>query len=252
MSKQLVESILDKDFVLAESHFNDILNNIMEKKLYEKKRMIAAQMDEVLGGMTRAEIEAKKKAGYKKASDVLQDPRDIKIKPLVATKKDKKKVSEAVEVKPDPEGRIRGGSAKKGTFRRNIRAARIKGARKIIQKGGELGGSIAAGAVGAGQEIKSRVSSAKQAYRAHKAAQAAQASRQGDSDLRKTFGVKDPGEKPISSREKFVNALKGRETDYRKEKIKDPNKKPGVAGFLGKVARGALQGAESGLHSMEE
>lgn len=142
MSKQLVESILDKDFVLAESHFNDILNNIMEKKLYEKKRMIAAQMDEVLGGMTRAEIEAKKKAGYKKASDVLQDPRDIKIKPLVATKKDKKKVSEAVEVKPDPEGRIRGGSAKKGTFRRKAAATVLKTARKV----GNVAGDIAVGA----------------------------------------------------------------------------------------------------------
>lgn len=75
MSKELVESILDKDFVLAESYFNDVLNNIMEKKLYEKKRMIAAQMDEALGGLSRAEIEMRKKAGYRKAADVLKDPR---------------------------------------------------------------------------------------------------------------------------------------------------------------------------------
>ena len=146
MSKELVESILDKDFVLAESHFNDVLNNIMEKKLYEKKRMVAAQMDEVLGGMTRAEIEAKKKAGYKKASDVLQDPRDIKIKPLVATKKDKKKVSEAVEVAPDPEGRVRGGSAKKGTFKRKAAAAAIKAVRKAQVKVGDVAGNVAVGA----------------------------------------------------------------------------------------------------------
>lgn len=80
MSRQLVESIIDKEFVLAESHLTDRLNAIMEKKLYEKKRMVSAEMNEVLGGMTRAEIEAKKKAGYRKAADVLQDPRDIKIK----------------------------------------------------------------------------------------------------------------------------------------------------------------------------
>ena len=72
MSRQLVESIIDKEFVLAESHLNDRLNAIMEKKLYEKKRMVSAEMNEVLGGMTRDEIEAKKKAGYRTAADVLQ------------------------------------------------------------------------------------------------------------------------------------------------------------------------------------
>ena len=64
----------------------------MEKKLYEKKRMVAADMNEALGGLTRQEIEDRKKAGYRKAADVLQDPRDIKMKKLVKVKK--KKVSE--------------------------------------------------------------------------------------------------------------------------------------------------------------
>jgi hypothetical protein len=129
MSEHLVESILDKNFVLAESLFQEKLNSIMEKKLYEKKRMVAADMNEALGGLTRQEIEDRKKAGYKKASDVLPDPRDIKIKPLV---KVKKKVSEAVDVQSDPEGKVRGGKARpvKGTLRRKMGAAAIKAVRK--------------------------------------------------------------------------------------------------------------------------
>jgi|688.fasta_scaffold00027_95 hypothetical protein len=122
MSENLVESILDKNFVLAESLLQEKLNSIMEKKLYEKKRMVAADMNEALGGLTRQEIEDRKKRGFKKAADVLPDPRDIKIKPLV---KIKKKVSEAVEVQPDPEGKVRGGKIRSGLSRAQRRVARI-------------------------------------------------------------------------------------------------------------------------------
>lgn len=52
------------------------LAEIRERKMYEMKRMFAAKMYEGVGGLTKAEIEARKKAGYKKASDVLGDPRD--------------------------------------------------------------------------------------------------------------------------------------------------------------------------------
>ena len=51
------------------------LAEIRERKIYEMKRMFAAKMHEGVGGLTNAEIEARKKAGYKKASDVLGDPR---------------------------------------------------------------------------------------------------------------------------------------------------------------------------------
>lgn len=231
MSKELVESILDKDFVLAESHFNDILNNIMEKKLYEKKRMVAAQMDEALGGMTRAEIEAKKKAGYKKASDVLQDPRDIKIKPLVKVKKDKKKVSEAVEVKPDPEGRVRGGKSSrpvKGTFGRKVGAATIKAVRK---------GSRVAGDIGA--EVAGRVRAAKQAYQAHKAAQAAQ---QDDSYLRKTFGVeKSKDKKRPGIIRRNVNTLMGRQAGYVEPEKSPEEKEMERGGRIGKGIRASVK-----------
>lgn len=52
------------------------LAEIRERKMYEMKRMFAAKMHEGVGGLTKVEIEARKKAGYKKASDVLGDPRD--------------------------------------------------------------------------------------------------------------------------------------------------------------------------------
>jgi UTP:GlnB (protein PII) uridylyltransferase len=64
----LIESILDKNYVVAESHLNEKLNSIMEKKLYEKKRMVAAQMDEVMGGKDPATLRAQ---GYRRAIDVL-------------------------------------------------------------------------------------------------------------------------------------------------------------------------------------
>ena len=83
MTHQLIESIIDQDYVMAESHFRDRLNAIMEQKLYERKRMVAAEMNEVFGGLNKQEIEARKKAGYKKASEVLGDPsKKHTLKPL--------------------------------------------------------------------------------------------------------------------------------------------------------------------------
>ena len=49
---------------------------IRERKMYEMKRMYAARMDEIFGALTKADIEKRRKAGYKKASDVLGDPRE--------------------------------------------------------------------------------------------------------------------------------------------------------------------------------
>ena len=231
----LLESILNGDYVSANEIFEQKMVELQEQKLVEIKKQIQAEMF----GMSRAEIEAKKKAGYRKAADVLGDPRDIKIKPLVKTKKiKKKKVTEAVEVQPDPEGRVRGGSAKKGTFRRNIRAARIKGARKIIQKGGELGGSIAAGAVGAGQEIKSRVSAAKQAYQAHKASQQKASQSPFPSNMHRTQSQDQSREMP-SFVKRNVNTLLGREPDYDKSKLTQDDKIR-QSGKLGKYVRSAV------------
>ncbi len=72
MSRQLVESILSKNMLEANDIFEAKLKDIREKKMYEMKRMYQA---EAFGGLTPAEIEARKKAGYKRASEVLGDPR---------------------------------------------------------------------------------------------------------------------------------------------------------------------------------
>lgn len=71
------------------------LAEIRERKLHEMKRMFAAKMHEGVGGLTKAEVEARKKAGYKKASDVLGDPRK-EMTPIAGHrfKKVKKKISE--------------------------------------------------------------------------------------------------------------------------------------------------------------
>lgn len=52
------------------------LAEIRERKMYEMKRMYAARMDEIFGAFSKADIEKRRKAGYKKASEVLGDPRE--------------------------------------------------------------------------------------------------------------------------------------------------------------------------------
>lgn len=122
MSRHLVESIISKNMLEASDVVEAKLAEIREKKIYEMKRMMQA---EAFGGLTKAEIEARKKAGYRKAADVLGDPwanRKKKI-PLTGVKKKsdapkismsgEKRIGEAVEVAPDPEGKVRGGEGKK-------------------------------------------------------------------------------------------------------------------------------------------
>lgn len=114
MSKHLVESIVSNDLLQANDIFEAKLNEIRARKLYELKRMYQA---EAFGGLTKAEIDARKKAGYKKAADVLTDPRGKSLKkiPLPDMKKEKK-IAEAegedkfagmkpTPLKKDPRGR---------------------------------------------------------------------------------------------------------------------------------------------------
>lgn len=128
MSIDLINSVVNGDYVSANRLFEERLANIQEKKLYELKRMIQA---EVFGGMTRSEIEAKKKAGYRKAADVLPDPRDIKL-PLGRRKKTtlKKKVKTIRKRKKLEEINIGLGTA-----------ARI-GGRKVLRQVGGVVGSV--------------------------------------------------------------------------------------------------------------
>lgn len=77
----------------ASKVFEEHIARIMERKLYEKKRMMQA---EVFGGLSLKDIELRKKAGYRKASDVWSDPHEkIKKKiPLPTDKKKEKKIAE--------------------------------------------------------------------------------------------------------------------------------------------------------------
>lgn len=84
--RDLVESILTGDNVEAGRLFESHMESIVEKKLYEKKRMMQAEAS-FPGG--RAGVEARKAAGFRKATDVLGDPSKSKLKPLVKLKKKK-------------------------------------------------------------------------------------------------------------------------------------------------------------------
>jgi hypothetical protein len=93
---ELLENILNENYVAAQEIFEERLGEILEKKLYEKKKMIQA---EAFGGMTKADIERRKKAGFMKASDyfaALNTAKEIekKAKSDIEGKK-KKKVEEA-------------------------------------------------------------------------------------------------------------------------------------------------------------
>ena len=70
------------------------LAEIRERKIYEMKRMFAAKMDEAYGGLTNAEIEARKKAGYKKASEVLGDPRKEQLSDATKKYREERKKAE--------------------------------------------------------------------------------------------------------------------------------------------------------------
>lgn len=85
MSKPLVESIIDKDFVLAESLFRDRLEIIKEQKLFELKKIVQAEAAFPSGA---AGVAARKAAGFRRASDVLGDPTADK-KPKVSAAKPK-------------------------------------------------------------------------------------------------------------------------------------------------------------------
>lgn len=74
--RQLVENIVSDNLVTASRIFESRLDEIMEKKLYEKKKQMQA---EAFGGLTLAQIQARKELGWKRASDVLPDPRETDI-----------------------------------------------------------------------------------------------------------------------------------------------------------------------------
>jgi hypothetical protein len=96
----IIEKILSNELVEASRIFEEKMDSIKENKLYESKRFLAAKMHEAMGGKTIAQAKADIQARGmtpRKASDVLQDPRDRRLSPLGSkptVKTKKKKVSE--------------------------------------------------------------------------------------------------------------------------------------------------------------
>ena len=77
----LVHKILTGDLVSATDLFEDKMSEIKEKKLLECKKIMVA---ESFGGRSADEL---RKKGYVRASDVLPDPREGKLKKLAKTTK---------------------------------------------------------------------------------------------------------------------------------------------------------------------
>lgn len=91
MSKDLIESIIDDNLVAAKDIFTERMNHILECKLYEEKRRIAAILSEIMGGkLSAADIQARKEAGYMKASDYFEIMDKLK---TMQTKAEKQKAA---------------------------------------------------------------------------------------------------------------------------------------------------------------
>ena len=70
MSKQLIESIIDDNLVSAKDIFTERMEEILDRKLYEEKRRISAEMNEAMVGMgmSREQMKKRVEAGFVRAS----------------------------------------------------------------------------------------------------------------------------------------------------------------------------------------
>jgi hypothetical protein len=218
MSK-LLESILNRDYVSANELFEERMVELQEQKLYEEKRMLAAQMNEAMGGKTiaqaRADIEARG-ITPRKASDVLQDPKDRRLPPIGSkstVKTKKKKVSEETL----DEAGLAPTTWRAKLYRTGLRAVRDVEREKTAADGTDVERQAA--------------------------------------DLRKSHGVERPGDsKRPGIIRRNVNTLMGRKANYVKPETPADEKggrggkvlrKAGkVLGFAGRVAATMLQSAE--------
>ncbi len=242
MSRQIIESIVAGDMIEANDMVEATLAQIRERKLYEMKRMFAAKMDEVFGGLSPEEIAQRKKAGYRKASDVLGDPAKEKMKAIPGHKfkKVKKKVAEAVDVQPDPQGKVRGGSGKstKGSFKRKAAATAIRAVRKTARAAGTVGG-----------EVAGRVSAARDIWKKYKA----QKAQPSDADYARAAGAEPSHSKADAASSKRpnmlqrnINTLRGREPGYVDTRTPEEKLKT-KGGKVGKVVRGTVKGVARGV-----
>lgn len=223
MSK-LVESILENDFVSAQAIFEERIAAIAERKLLEVKKMVQEQT--FPSGL--AGVEARKKAGFRRAIDVLGDPTVARKKPLIKVKK-KKTVKEAVDVQPDPEGRVRGGKARpeKGTLRRKAAAAVIKTSRKLGSAAGEA-------AV--------RISTARDIWKQYQAQKKSQA----PSIEEPKKAVKSGGNAPSAMMQRIKSHAKDVVARADADRLKKTAWQRSVGGKVAPVAKGALGVAKLG------
>lgn len=147
MSRELVESILNGDYVSANELFKQNMSNIQERKLYESKRMMQA---EVFGGKTTAQAEKEIRARGmtpRRASDVYQDPRSIKI-PKIGEKKPESKRKAPPKLKKD---------TRPGVIKRNVNTLMgrspgyVKPETPESEKGGRIGKGVRAVGKGVGK-----------------------------------------------------------------------------------------------------
>ncbi len=97
--RELVESILTGNNVEAKRLFESRMNDIREKKLYEAKKDIAAQMEQTDYGARYQELKA---SGAKRFSDVYDDSGESKLQTSYnkSKKKTPKKLSAPGTVRP--------------------------------------------------------------------------------------------------------------------------------------------------------
>ena len=136
----LVENILNENYVSAQEIFEERLGEILEQKLYEKKRMMQA---EAFGGMTKQDIERRKKAGFMKASDyfaALNAAKEIekKAKSDIEPKK-KKKIEEKFTgtgsgEDKDLEARAKGAAVRLGKAVKGAAQARAERVKREVEK----------------------------------------------------------------------------------------------------------------------
>jgi hypothetical protein len=227
MSK-LLESILNEDYVSANELFEERMVKLQEQKLYEEKRMIASEMNEAVGALTAKEIADRRARGFVKASEVLRDPRDIKITLNKNVKKTKKK--KVSEESLDEAGLA---PTKTGKFYRTG-----------LKTGRAIGGAIGS--------LRQKIRTSReviQNYKDEKAKEAQSSFPQGMHDTQSSSVKERPG---IIRRN--VNTLMGRKANYVKPETSADEKggrggkvlrKAGkVLGFAGRVASTMLQSAE--------
>lgn len=211
----LLEHILNGDYVSANELFEERMVELQEKKLYEEKRMVAAQMDEVHGGKLPSEVRASPQ--YRgRASDILGDPTASRKgkRPSTAKKPTSKSSEEPQDVPPS-----------RGLKRAIKLGAKRTATRLAVGTGKVLGRGL--GAAGRGLDVaKSAPGKIKQ-------------------------GVEKFVSDPLASLEKKKQTVKVKRKAVPDSSQTTGSNKTSKGGTVGKIARKAVQVVAGTLASAE-